>query len=201
MMNASKIQLSAEEWQLVQNSDWILTKHRIIGKVYQLFGLLADDMRAGGPAPAGLPETVWRHAPKISKGEQYCQLPWVVLDYPRHFTREQVFAIRSFFWWGHYFSCTLHLKGSYQQQLAPMIVCEAAAGKLAGYYWSAGGAEFDFDVQTDHYTAMDIRIPTLAEAQEGDFLKLTVIHPLEGWDMAQEQLLATYLAFVNMAAR
>ena len=201
MMNASKIQLSAEEWQLVQNSDWILTKHAIIGKVYQLFGQLADHMRAGGQPPAALPEAVWRHAPKISKGEQYRQLPWVVLDYPRHFTREEVFAIRSFFWWGHYFSCTLHLKGSYQRQLAPAIIQEAAAGTLAGYYWSAGGGEFDFDVQTDHYTAMDKRIPTLAEAQGGDFLKLTVIHPLEEWDTVQERLLAAYLAFVNMAAR
>jgi len=58
MMNESKIQLSAEEWQLVQNSGWILTKHRIIGKVYQLFGHLADDMRADGLPPAGLPEEV-----------------------------------------------------------------------------------------------------------------------------------------------
>jgi hypothetical protein len=114
-MNPAKIQLSAEEMELVQNSQWLLTKNTIIGKVSILFGWLAQQARAfinANKIPL-LPE-VMQLSPKISKGNQYHGLPYLMLDYPRYFGKEDVFAIRSFFWWGNYFSVTLHLKGKYK---------------------------------------------------------------------------------------
>ncbi len=150
-MDDSKIQLSEEEWRLVQNSAWILTKHAVIGKVYDLFGQLSQRMQLSLEQGSSLPPEVLRHGPKISKGEQYERMPWVVLDYPRCFGREDVFAIRSFFWWGHYFSSTLHLKGIYRQQFGPAITKGLASGELDGYYYSTGGPEFDFDVRGKGY--------------------------------------------------
>jgi hypothetical protein len=38
METATKIALSEKELQLVCDTDWILTKHSIIQKVYALFG-------------------------------------------------------------------------------------------------------------------------------------------------------------------
>lgn len=199
-MDASKIQLSADEWQLVQNSDWILTKHAIIDKVYQLFGALAQDMQACLQQPHGLPDAVLQPSPKISKGEQYRRMPWVVLDYPRYFSRENVCAVRSFFWWGHYFSSTLQLKGQWQQQLAPAIIQAGKDGGLAGYYWSAGGDEFNFDVRED-YTEAGKRLPAPEELQKAPFIKLTVIHPLEEWTEMPARLLQAFEHFIAMADR
>ncbi|MFX8895293.1 hypothetical protein ABTM96_19365, partial [Acinetobacter baumannii] len=51
---------------------------------------------------------------KISRGEHYEGLPWVMIDYPRYFKKNHFFAIRTFFWWGNFFSLTLQLKGKYQ---------------------------------------------------------------------------------------
>ncbi len=34
-----------------------------------------------------------------------------MLDYPRAFGRDSIFACRTFFWWGRFFSLTLHLAG------------------------------------------------------------------------------------------
>ena len=93
--NFAKVQLSAEEMRLVRDAAWILTKNSVMGKVVAMFGELS-----GG----------WKE-PKISKGENYKGLPWVMLDYPRVFGKEDVYAIRTFFLWGHAFSITLHLKG------------------------------------------------------------------------------------------
>ena len=39
-MNDAKVHLSAEEFELVKNAEWILTKNGIIQKVYDLFVLL-----------------------------------------------------------------------------------------------------------------------------------------------------------------
>ena len=197
-MNDPKIQLSEEEWQLVSNSGWILTKHGIIDKVYGLFGQLAQQMQGTLEVPGRLPEVVRSFPPKIARGEQYQRLPWVVLDYPRYFSKTEVFAIRNFFWWGHYFSSTLHLKGRFQQALAPQLVKEAAGGMLAGFYWSNTGDEFNFDVHSGHYRPMDEQPPGLAEAQNGDFLKLTVTHPLEEWATAGDRLLEVFHTYIHM---
>jgi len=44
-MNDAKVHLSAEEFELVKNAEWILTKNGIIQKVYDLFGLVAERMK------------------------------------------------------------------------------------------------------------------------------------------------------------
>jgi len=50
-------------------------------------------------------------AAKISKGENYEGLPYVIMDYPAYFSKENIFAIRTMFWWGNFFSVSLHLSG------------------------------------------------------------------------------------------
>src|SRR5580700_4684754 len=104
-MDEAKIRLSVEELELVENAEWILTKNRIIDKVQNLFGILAVKMKTELET-ISLPDEPLQTNPKISKGENYNGLPYVILDYPRLFSKENVFAIRTMFWWGNYFSVT-----------------------------------------------------------------------------------------------
>jgi hypothetical protein len=130
-MDSAKIQLSAEELSLVQNAGWLLTKNTIIEKVFALFGDVAHQMRDNFAAGEGIiPAEVLVPSPKISKGENYKGLPWVMLDYPRFFNREDAFAIRTMFWWGHFFSVTLHLKGAYLPQSNSMYVLAERNGGM-----------------------------------------------------------------------
>jgi hypothetical protein len=120
-MNAAKVQLSSAEMTLVCDPAWILTKNAIMTKVVALLAALSEryvEVYAPLTGEGGLPPT---QPPKISKGENYRGLPYVMLDYPRIFGKEDVFAIRTMFWWGHYFSVTLHLKGIYKEIYGPVI--------------------------------------------------------------------------------
>lgn len=113
-MTAAKINLSPKELELVCNTEWILTKHTIIQKVYALFGHVACKMQLiANDAAVSLPAEVLDVPPKISKGENYRQLPYVMLDYPRFFQLTDAFAVRCFFWWGNFFSISLQLSGKY----------------------------------------------------------------------------------------
>src|SRR5688500_20050079 len=114
-MDLAKIQLSQEELVLVQNADWLLTKNRIIGKVYEMFGMLVADVQMMPEKNSVLLPEIFAASPKISKGENYMGLPYVMLDYPRCFGKSDTFAIRTMFWWGNFFSVTLHLKGRYKK--------------------------------------------------------------------------------------
>ncbi len=111
MNDAAKIALSQEEAELVMNTRWILTKQRITGKVYDLMGAAAADIQRLVAASGAVPETVRLIPPKIARGENYRQLPYLMLDYPRLFDHEDTLAIRTFFWWGHYFSVNLQVAG------------------------------------------------------------------------------------------
>ena len=62
-------------------------------------------------------DQVWQISPKISKGEAYRGLPWLMLDYPRYFGKEGHLSIRVFFWWGNFIAIYLHSSGVYGSKL------------------------------------------------------------------------------------
>ncbi|MEI8074745.1 MAG: hypothetical protein WCH78_08350 [Bacteroidota bacterium] len=114
-MSNAKVRLSSKEQELVINADWILTKNAVIQKLYTFFGQVSEQYQSmiqQNPALAN--EAACAIAPKISKGENYEGLPWVMLDYPRYFKGNDFFAVRCFFWWGNHISITLQLSGKFQ---------------------------------------------------------------------------------------
>ena len=128
-MSPAKVTLSPKELELVNDPGWILTKNAIIEKVYGLFGGLSEVYRDAleknilmAKQGAGF------RSPKIAKGEQYEGLPWVMLDHPRCFDGENIFAIRSFFWWGNFCSINLLLSGSYRETYAASVEDYFSAG-------------------------------------------------------------------------
>ncbi len=118
----TKITLSAKELELVCNAEWILTKQIIIGKVAMLLSRALETMQAHAiQQKTNLPDTVFLRDPKISKGENYKGLPYVILDYPRFFGKDDTLAMRTFFWWGNFFSVNLQLSGKYKTLAAPKL--------------------------------------------------------------------------------
>jgi hypothetical protein len=118
----TKIHLSEEEWNLAMNAGILLTKNRVMEKLYQFLGEIATDSKTiFNDQSIMLPVSIPWKTPKISRGENYQGLPYLVLDYPRFFFRDDVFAIRTMFWWGNYFSITIHLKGIFYQHFKQVI--------------------------------------------------------------------------------
>src|SRR5260221_13188705 len=154
-MDLAKIQLSADELLLVQNAEMLLTKNKIIDKVYHLFGSVATEVgKMIKEQPVPLPAETLTASPKISRGENYLGLPWVMLDYPRQFGKEDTFAIRVMFWWGHYFSITLHLKGKYQQQFAETLSQELERLAEKDFHISTGTDEWRHEHAEDNYVSL-----------------------------------------------
>jgi hypothetical protein len=123
MSNETKIQLSPLEMDLLNNSEWILTKNLIVKKAQRLLEEVQENItRLVKEPPVNFPQEVISISPKISRGENYNGLPWLILDYPRFFEKEKVFAIRTMFWWGNFFSTTLHLSGQYKKSYSSAIV-------------------------------------------------------------------------------
>lgn len=111
MRSMTKADFLQEEIQFINNQDVILTKNRLTEKIVShLEGLRADlrDEVAQNPFPG-----IQFPNGKISKGENYAGFPYLVLDYPAIFKKEDIFALRTIFWWGNHISNVFIIKGKY----------------------------------------------------------------------------------------
>ena len=181
--------LSDRELEMVTNAELILTKNRIIQKVMELFGEVsasAQTILANGLLK-DLPE-LQAIGPKISKGEQYQELPWVMLDYPRLFSNQHVLAIRCFFWWGNYVSVVLHLKGDYlEKHRSALQVSVWAEGTL----FDTGQDEWNNDLM--HADFQPIQQIPANFWQERSYLRIATKIPLSEWDHIESFLINQYL--------
>jgi len=130
-MQDSKINFSLDEVNLINNQDFFKQKTIITKKMVSLFNELNDDIDKIKNRKDNLPEPVKTISGKISKGENYLGLPYLVLDNPRVFSNKNIFAFRTMFWWGNYFSFTFHLSGNYLDNYKKNIYrnCETLKGK------------------------------------------------------------------------
>lgn len=193
-MNAAKIQFSAEESTLLQDPRWLLTKNRVITRIYDLLGHQATALQQYRSL---LPPEVCDTPPKISRGENYQELPWVMLDYPRLFSPSAVFALRSFFWWGRFWNISLHLKGAYLDYLSGWTDKRWQAFEALGGRCSCTGDEWNHDwYESAGITVQAFRNGAGKEWHDLPFLKLGVnlslLHP-EEWAEKMDAVYAVLL--------
>ena len=194
-MKSAKIRLSEEEQNLVMNGDWILTKNKVLD---QITGFLATLQLSQadwvGEHASLLPDEVWAVPAKLSKGEQYLGLPYRVLDYPRLFSGADMFAVRTLFWWGHYFTVNLILGGIWKQQTCDALIASFQALQGREIYICTGSDPWIHRISTEDYRDLATlsRVEWEKIIREQAFVKLTTRHELTDWEHLDERLLADF---------
>ena len=178
-MNATKIKLSTTELDLVTNANFILTKNSIMGKVVETFGTTASHFKET-ITNNQLPIDVIQSTPKIAKGETYLGLPWVILDYPRVFTKQDTFAIRTFFWWGNFISITLQLSGNYQLAYQQQLFDNLAAMPNNNWQLCCNSYAWQHHFKPNNYKPFGSF--SNQALQRLPFVKLAKKIPLQEWD-------------------
>jgi hypothetical protein len=203
MNPGSKLMLSDEELQLVNNREWILTKRIIIEKAMAMFGLVSQDMQAFIEKEKGwLPAAIVQSSPKIAKGENYLLLPYLMLDYPRCFEAGNIFAVRTMFWWGNFFSITLHVSGNYktlfQQQIMDNLV-----NVQQQFFICVHENQWHHHFEEDNYEPIN-----RFEGHELNgiitrkpFVKLAVHFPLREWEQVLSRLEHAFREMIDLLKR
>ncbi len=194
-MDTTKIRLSPEEGALVISADWILTKNSVIQKTIQLLASLQTQQEILLLTYKGiLPGEIINSSPKISKGENYKGLPYLVLDYPRYFNKEDTFAIRMFFWWGNFFSGTLHLSGIYKRMYEEKIIQSFETLKTEGFSICINEDQWEHHFEITNY--LPLHSLTSYQFEEminrKPFIKLSKKISLEQWNSAEKKLLEIF---------
>lgn len=100
--------LNKEELQLISDGDFLLRKREVSKKINKLLSECEAQLQPVVHQHLSFyPNEVLAKSGKISRGENYKGLPYLVLDFPRYSNDKKIFIYRTMFWWGHYFLCLL----------------------------------------------------------------------------------------------
>ncbi len=180
----------------------MLSKRQITTKLYTLFADTAKEIRRLlQQHPELFPEELINDAGKISRGENYRGLPYVILDYPRRFTQTDVLACRTMFWWGQHVSFTLQLQGYSLGRFRQSLINNYPTLNQPGVYVSVGHKPWEHHFDADNYTPIIEAAPNpeawAALMQERTFVRLAAKAPLSELEQTPELALQWYKVFIN----
>ena len=193
-----KLQFSQEESVLLTDPAIILTKNRILARISEMMGIVSEEEVAIAELYRDqLPPEVFQFPPKLSRGEQYQQLPWLMLDFPRVFQDPDQLAIRQFFWWGKLFSSTLLVSGIHKEavlysnlmQWPDLYICVQASPWE--HHFEADNAQLISSLSAENYRSICKK----------EFLKLAFQLPVENWEKAPEFFLRSYTRWMQLLVR
>ncbi len=203
MNDDAKITLSELEAALVNNTEWILTKHTVMHKAGEL---LAAQVSAINNVfidhVTGVAAELSACKPRVFKGERYRDLPYVILDHPAIFSKTDVFALRTMFWWGNFISVTLHLSGKYKKLCAPALQ-ENLYKTALPFYISTGNEEWEHHFGDDNYCRIDALDKDGLDKKivQPSFLKIALQYDLHQWNDMGKLLPAAYSSLAIMLNR
>src|SRR5690606_20944472 len=173
---------SEKDLFFLRDTDFLKTKKVITHKVE---GLLLDTQKHLRPfvktTSSELAENLLVRSGKISRGENYLDLPYQVLDYPRLFSKESIFTYRSMFWWGNFFSCTLHIQGAILNKFRNTLASSLSGADLPDSFFCINSSPWDYHYQPSNY----IKLANIADEdlkrhiRDRDFVKISRKLPLE----------------------
>lgn len=165
-----------EEFRTIHNKKFFRIKTSSTKKIEHLLASVRDELKNTIEENKLIfPEGVDSSMGKIFRGENYLGLPYLVLDYPKYFSKDSVFAFRTMFWWGNFFSCTLHLQGKALEKYRQIIIENRERIKKKSVYVCVNDSPWQYHYKKENYLLID-KFPAkdLEELfRKKDFIKLS----------------------------
>ena len=187
-----------EELAVLEDSHFLKVKNDVSKKVIAYLSEIERALHQQvKQANFPFPEGTFLKAGKIAKGEQYKGLPYFILDYPRLFTHQEVFAFRSMLWWGQHYSTTLHLKGPRLESHAEKITENLLAEKEV--YFCVNDQPWDYHYEPDNYLKIkDLDKKDLVhQIETNGFIKISNFIPLDEWNQFSSFTLTSFARFLK----
>ena len=134
----------------MRDQDFLITKNQVMEKTFGLLGTVESKLESLFKQST-IPTWYTKKSSKISRGEQYQGLPYMILDYPRIFEHEHVLAFRVLFWWGNFFSATLHLGGKYLDQYRDKLLERQNLIRQTPNYFCISDDPWQYHYSHDYY--------------------------------------------------
>ncbi len=186
----TKFSLGEEEMLLLNDTHFFEQKRMVLNKIVHSLGELESeymDIVAGFASE--IPMEALQKRGKISRGENYRGLPYLILDHPAYFSKTGIFAFRTLIWWGNPISITFHISGEYLQKFKMKLVSGLPNLNLSNLFICINSNEFEHHFEATNYILLNEFLTKNGSVEnlinERGFLKilhkmpLTAIHKLQ----------------------
>lgn len=147
---------SPTEIETLYNKKFFFIKASATQKIVQLFSEVKDEIkRIIEKEKIIFPKEVDTQSGKIFRGENYLNLPYIVLDYPKFFSKESVFSFRTMFWWGNFLSFTVHLQGKVLEERRNILLKNIPNMKRKRIYICINNNPWQYHYKKDNYLLID----------------------------------------------
>ncbi len=148
--------ITEKELLIIQDTDFLLTKATVLEKITELLGQTREELKGCVEnSNFSFPKGTDINNGKISKGENCKNLPYMVLDYPALFTTKIVFTYRTMFWWGNFFSASLHLEGIALNYYRNSITLNLDNLLMKDVYIGVGDTPWQYHYEDDNYILLN----------------------------------------------
>ncbi len=103
-----------------------------------------------------------------------------MLDYPAVFSKEDVFALRTLFWWGKFLSVSLQLAGKYKTLLAKNAAESIRQNGDAGLFLCIHEDQWHHHFEQDNYR--QATVVDFDDVMEKPFFKIALKYELQDWN-------------------
>lgn len=192
------VNISQELLVLLSDREFLLGKKRINRQLIRCLGEAETTIKKSiEEEDFEFPPNAFTKAGKISKGESYRDLPYFVLDFPRLFTNEHVFAYRTMIRWGYEISCTLHLAGHHKIRFEEKIKAEKI--RLAKDYICVHSSPWEHHFEPSNYRLIDELSEDEYKKQfTKPFLKISQAFPLSEVNMLPKHASEVFKFYLNI---
>ena len=183
----------------MSNADLILTKNAIIHKTQLFLQELQTKQEEIIKNAKGIGQHSLNISYKISRGENYKGLPWLVLDHPRFFGQDDVFAIRTMFWWGNFFSTILQLAGKYKTVVEEKLINSFELLGENDFFLCINDDPWQHHFEATNYCPIKGVSANEIEKMKGrSFVKVAKKIPLQDFDTALVKLEKDYKLLIDV---
>ncbi len=200
-MKKVSVQFSERELELISDAELIKTKVAISRKVKSILHNTQLKLQKHIlTSKYDLPEEVLKISSKISVGENYQQLPYQMLDFPRLFGKKHTFAYRTMFWWGNFFSYTLHLGGKFlHPDLTERLIANKALSKN-NIFFCVNNSPWHYHFDPDNYMLLNKTSSKIIGDQiaKHHFIKISAKTNLQHWYEVPENAILFLKSFLEL---
>lgn len=189
--------LSDKEIMMMEDTDFLISKVNIIAEIEELLAKTKDRLIEviKKENVSFLTESKYNKG-KISKGENYRNLPFVILDYPSVFESNNIFAYRTMFWWGNNFSCTFQLQGEYLELHRSKLLSNFDLLLHQNMYICVAETPWEYHYGKDNYIQLSNDHKELIA--NASFIKLSKKIPLEQIESLPQISSSFFLSLLNV---
>lgn len=133
---------------------------------------------------------------KISRGENYLGQPYVILDAPNLFSKQNIFAIRNFIWYGNYAASFFMVSGIYLEKIkSDLHTSQTPPDNL---FVCINKDPWHHQFTNDNMKLLENPEELITHT---DFLKLGIKHPLSDAEELMNNFLSDYEFYLTLIAQ